>query len=145
MSTVRNDEQIAEAVRTLAHASRMLEHDCEQAGLTLAQYRLLEWVRIEPVRAGELAAKATISRPSLTTSMDTLEARGLILRDRVPGDRRGVSLELTDAGLTALRSVEDAFGVRLAEIVRPAELKTVLSGLGVLREGLRRFTAAKKT
>jgi hypothetical protein len=28
---------------------------------------------------------------------------------------------------------------------RPAEMKTVFSGLAVLREGLRRFTAAKKT
>ncbi|MEY2426346.1 MAG: hypothetical protein QOI61_1918, partial [Actinomycetota bacterium] len=80
-----------------------------------------------------------------TTSMDTLEARGMILRDRVPGDRRGVSLELTDAGLTALRAVEDAFAVRLADMFRPAEMRTVFSGLAVLREGLRRFTAAKKT
>lgn len=120
----------------------MLERECEQAGLTLAQYRLLDFVRTEPVRAGALAAKAAISRPSLTTIMDTLEARGFIQRDRVPGDRRGVTLELTHDGLKVLCLAEEGFARKLSEVVAPTEVKTVLAGISTLRDGLIRFATA---
>lgn len=136
--SVRQGERLLAAIRGLSHASRALEHDCERAGLTLAQYRLLDFIRIEPVRAGALAEKAAISRPNLTTIMDTLETRGLIVRDRVPGDRRGVSLEVTDAGVAALVEAEGAFAKRLTEQLRPSELRSLLAGLGVLADASRR-------
>ena len=136
--TVRKQEQLYEAVRALAHSSRLLETECDQAGLTMGQYRLLDWIRHEPARAGELAEKAAISRPSLTTAMDGLEARGLIHRDRVPGDRRGVSLEVTDDGIKALDAVESAFAARIGEYLTNGELKTFIDGVRGLREGIRR-------
>ncbi|HUR76399.1 MAG TPA: MarR family transcriptional regulator [Acidimicrobiales bacterium] len=136
--TARKQDQLFEAVRALAHTSRLLEKECEQAGLTMGHYRLLDWIRHEPARAGELAEKAAISRPSLTTAMDGLEARGLIHRDRVPGDRRGVSLEVTDDGIKALDAVESAFAARVGDYLSNGELKTFVDGVRGLREGIRR-------
>lgn len=46
----------------------------------------------------QLADKLDIERPNLVTIVDALEERGLIRRERVPGDRRIHALEITDEG-----------------------------------------------
>jgi DNA-binding MarR family transcriptional regulator len=126
------------ALRAVVHTGWIIERECTDLGLTLAQYRLLDFVRAEPVRAGALATKAEISRPNLTTIVDTLEARGWIQRDRVPGDRRGVTLEVTESGLAMLREVEAVFAARLDGLLDSDERATVLSGLDVLLGALHR-------
>jgi DNA-binding MarR family transcriptional regulator len=126
------------AMRSVAHTGWVIERECANLGITLAQYRLLDFVRAEPVRAGALATKAAISRPNLTTVVDTLEARGWIRREAVPGDRRGVTLEVTDSGLDILRQVDDAFADRIDALLEPDERATVFAGLHVLLDALHR-------
>ncbi len=86
---------------------------CRGAGIRIPHYRLLLFLRHGPKRAGELAARAAIQRPTLTSLVDGLEKDGRIRRVQVEADRRGVRLELTETGLRDLRSVES----RLAELV----------------------------
>lgn len=94
---------------------RVLERSLDD--MTLPQFRVLTLIGTSPERASRLAERAAVSRPSLTGLLDGLEARGWVQRVQVEGDRRGVSLELTRAGATALRHAERSMA---------AELDTVL-------------------
>ncbi|HUR76920.1 MAG TPA: MarR family transcriptional regulator [Acidimicrobiales bacterium] len=143
MSRRTKTEATVEAMRAVVHTGWVIERECMGLGLTLAQYRLLDFVRAEPVRAGALATKAEISRPNLTTIVDTLEARGWIQRERVPGDRRGVTLEVTESGLSLLRQVEAAFAERVDDLLDTAERATVFSGLELLLGALHRKSAQR--
>jgi len=138
MSRAKTSDKAVLAMRGVAHTGWVIERECSRLGVTLAQYRLLDFVRVEPTRAGALATKAAISRPNLTTIVDTLVTRGWIRRDSVEGDRRGVTLEVTDAGLAMLRGVEDAFAKRMDDLLEPHERKTVFEGLEILLNALGR-------
>src|SRR5205807_9923884 len=82
---VARDETLIEGARVLAHLGRVLEKACDAAGVTISQYRILSYVGFQAQRAGELADRAAVSRPTLTVALDTLEQRGLVRRERVPG------------------------------------------------------------
>jgi DNA-binding MarR family transcriptional regulator len=60
------------------------------------------------LRPGAVAVVLGMSSGGTTKVLQRLEAAGLVLRrlDSVPGDRRGVVIELTDAGRTAIRGTE---------------------------------------
>ncbi len=105
-------------MRALALASRGLERAGGDLGLS--QYRVLLLVASSPDRASRLAERAQVSRPSLTGVLDGLEAMGYLHRVVVAGDRRGVSLELTDAGREALNAAERSMVDWLAGVSRAA-------------------------
>lgn len=50
------------------------------------------------LRQAQLADALSIERPNLVVILDELERRGLILRDRVPTDRRAYALKATPEG-----------------------------------------------
>src|SRR3954447_18821986 len=104
-----------QAVRTLALAARVLARSLTD--MTLPQFRVLGLVNRAPERANHLARQAAVSRPSLTGVLDGLEARGWVRRRDVDGDRRGVELDVTPAGRTALDGAHDAVQTRLAELL----------------------------
>jgi DNA-binding MarR family transcriptional regulator len=118
---------------TLAVAARLLERSLDD--LTLPQFRVLALIASSPERAGRIAARAGVSRPSLTGVLDGLEQRGLVRRDAVDGDRRGVSLEITADGRRALEQAQAATGARLGEVLdhlEPGQRADVLEGLALL-------------
>ena len=139
--TRRTKVDVQEPMRAVVHTGWIIERECTNLGVTLAQYRLLDFVRAEPVRAGALATKAAISKPNLTTIVDTLETRGWIQRSSVPGDRRGVTLEVTEAGLAILEAVEAAFATRIDDLLDADERATVFDGLDVLLGALHRHVS----
>ncbi|MGV9317774.1 MarR family winged helix-turn-helix transcriptional regulator [Streptomyces sp. NPDC003660] len=51
-----------------------------------------------PLTAKALAASVMIGSAALTNRVDRLVARGLVVRESVPGDRRSLHIALTDAG-----------------------------------------------
>lgn len=107
------DRRATSAVRAIVFLNREFERVCRGEGIRIPHYRLLLFLRHGPKRAGELAARAAIQRPTLTSLVDGLEKDGRIRRVQVAADRRGVRLELTETGLRDLRTVES----RLAELV----------------------------
>jgi DNA-binding MarR family transcriptional regulator len=100
----------ARAVRAVVFMSRLFEYECRELGVSMAQYRMLLYLRHGPKRAGELAAQASITRPSLSTLIAGLERQGLVERTTVDDDRRGVRLELTSAGVDAIARIDQRFG-----------------------------------
>jgi DNA-binding MarR family transcriptional regulator len=81
--------------------------------LTLSQVSAL--VSLEqhgPLRAGDLAARESVSAPTMTRILGALEERALVAREVDPADRRASSVLLTANGtvmLNTLRRERTAF------------------------------------
>jgi len=76
-------------------------------GLTVPQYRLLSAVAELPAaRSGELAERMGVSPPTTTRMLSGLEHAGIVRRDSVSGDRRAVTVALTDKGRRLLERKE---------------------------------------
>ncbi|MDH5676105.1 MAG: MarR family transcriptional regulator [Myxococcales bacterium] len=110
MATAAKGASRDRAVRAIVFSARLFEYECRQLGVSMAQYRMLLYLRHGPRRAGELAQQAAITRPSLSTLIAALEQMGLVQRSGVDADRRGVRLELTRKGLSEIGRVEKRFG-----------------------------------
>jgi DNA-binding MarR family transcriptional regulator len=129
----QNRETAAPPTLTLAVAARLLERSLDD--MTLPQFRVLAMIASSPERAGRIATLAGVSRPSLTGILDGLTQRGWVRRVDVDGDRRGVSLEITDDGRAALDRARAATGARLDEVLGhldPGERRAALDGLRAL-------------
>lgn len=87
------------------------------------------------LRMQELEERSLFTRSGLTRLVDRIEAAGLVRREPVPGDRRGVRVVLTPEGrrrhdeafVEHLRLIEREFGGRLT----PAEQQAVADALAV--------------
>ncbi|MGD0197248.1 MAG: MarR family transcriptional regulator [Solirubrobacteraceae bacterium] len=75
----------------------------EPLGLEVREYGLLATARdIGPCSQQQIAHLHDVSGPVIVELVDTLEGKGLILRERNPSDRRSYALRLTPAGETTL-------------------------------------------
>jgi DNA-binding MarR family transcriptional regulator len=85
--------------------SRMLDETLADFGLNDGEWKVLGHLHLagpphrKPV--GQLAKRADLSSGAMTNRLDRLEGAGLIRRVPDPDDRRGVLVELTDAGARA--------------------------------------------
>jgi DNA-binding MarR family transcriptional regulator len=108
-------DDLVEAGRALATGARALERVL--GDMTLAQFRVLSVVASSPERASRIAERADMSRPALSGLLDGLASRGWVERRVVASDRRGVRLEVTPAGHTALRRAQAAVSEAMAGIL----------------------------
>lgn len=92
------------AIRRIVHAVDSHSKELERAlGITLPQLVVLRAVRmLGEVTTGKLSAAASLSPATVTTILDKLEARGLVLRYRNAEDRRVVHSKLTERGAQML-------------------------------------------
>ncbi|MFI5306125.1 MAG: MarR family winged helix-turn-helix transcriptional regulator [Polyangiales bacterium] len=126
----------ARAVRAFVFMSRLFEYECRELEVSMAQYRMLLYLRHGPRRAGELAARASITRPSLSTSIAAMEKQGLLRRTTVDDDRRGVKLELTRKGLLAIDRIEERFGEIFDDAAKDCDRGRLLDALEELTRSL---------
>lgn len=132
------DERLTEAVRVLARLARGVEVACQKSHLSLAQYRLLGFIARSPQRASELASRASVSKPTLTSLIDGLAERDLVRREQVAGDRRGIRLDVTEKGAAALKLADDLLSERLAALTAEDPKAHLVEGLLKLGETLDR-------
>jgi DNA-binding MarR family transcriptional regulator len=81
-------------------------------GLTLAENLVLCQVAMAPgkrLRMVDIAGLLTIAKSAVTKTVDRLEERGLIVRERDPADRRAVYATLTPAGQNAFAAAQPTF------------------------------------
>ena len=108
--------------------------------LTPQQYnalRLLRGSQPEKLPTLVLAARLVSRAPDITRLLDKLEERGLIERERPPGNRRMVRVGITSAGLTLLRQLDAE--VRRCHVhqlghLGQADLKTLIELLREARQ-----------
>lgn len=137
------ERHLARAVRSIAILARQFDRVAQELGLSLSQYRLLLFVRVRPQRASELAERASVKRPTLTALVDGLVESGYLRRLTVDGDRRGIRLELTEAGRSKLSEVERRLAAHLAEVTCLATEETVLEGLEQLSSAVEKSVDAR--
>ena len=83
---------------------RSMEATLAEHGLTNPDWQVLTSLRLDPAHRsspGELAGELELSSGAMTSRLDRLEEAGLVRRLPDPDDRRGVVVELTDAGREA--------------------------------------------
>ena len=109
-------------------------------GITLAQFSLLRelWAQ-DGIKQNELSERLATTQPATVVTLDSLEKRDLIRRERGTDDRRVVRIHLTPAG-QALREVLLGYAYDLAIValdgIAPADRERVQAVLGQLRRNL---------
>ncbi|MCE7008451.1 MarR family transcriptional regulator [Kibdelosporangium philippinense] len=93
-------------LRAHAKVTRCLEAELlAEQRLSLGAYDVLAELAEAPdhcLRMAELAEAVLLSRSGVTRLVDRLERAGLVVRERVDGDGRGVVARLTSAGASRL-------------------------------------------
>jgi DNA-binding MarR family transcriptional regulator len=115
-------DSLAQAIRRARGANAQSSDDL----LTFSQYALLQsLVDEDTARVSDLATGAGISPSTATRILDALERRAIVRRYRTPGDRRGVTVTLTELGRRTLdrqaawrRARQRAFYEQLPETER---------------------------
>ena len=86
---------------------------------------------------GELAAQERVQPPSMTRTVNSLEALGYVVRRPDPRDNRQCLVSLTDSGLQVLlanrRRRDEWLAVRIAGL-DPAEREVLRRAVGVLEK-----------
>ena len=113
-----------------------------RSGLSRAAFNALAVIEGEgaPMLTGEVAARMHITSGSITSVLDTLERKGLVVRSNDPGDRRRVLVDITPAALASLDDllprVQQTAGAITSTLTND-QRETLLALLSSLRGALR--------
>jgi len=147
--------ELPEDARAAAHAltrvARVLEHTLPRATtteLSMADFRMLSAVADGEGRASRLAERLAIGKPTVSSTVDALVRRGLLVRTTHDVDQRAVDLALTGDGERAQREAEDALAALIVEIAArtpdPAATLAALAGFGDALEQRQADAAASR-
>ncbi|MGO4124108.1 MarR family winged helix-turn-helix transcriptional regulator [Inquilinus sp. YAF38] len=122
--------------QTAKAVSRAFDDALAEAGGSLPTWLvLMSLMRDGPLGHGELAERVGVQGPTLTHHLDGLEQRGLVRRERPPGNRRAQVASLTEAGTAMfhrLRQAAQAHDARLRAGLAAEDLEQLRSLLGHL-------------
>jgi DNA-binding MarR family transcriptional regulator len=121
---------------TVARLARLFEVNSGDE-LSLAQYRTLGTLLDGGQRASRLAERLAVPKPTLTALVDSLVARGLLVREEISGDRRGVQLSITPEGRTAHENASRLLTATFDDVLdRAPDSRAVLDAIDQLRKAL---------
>ena len=85
-----------------------MERELAAAGheLTFSQFIAIKKLATGLASVTDLARAADLNPGAMTRLLDKLEARGLLVREADPSDRRALHIHLTDAGISMWRDVD---------------------------------------
>ena len=95
-----------------------------------------------PRTVSELASLLSVSAPSVSSILDRMEERNLIVRVRDEEDRRVVRVELTSNGRQAFSEVgglQVERTRRLLDVLNEREIEDLIAGIDALSTGLSRL------
>lgn len=93
-----------------------MERELGAAGheLTFSQFMAIKKLATGIASVTDLARAADLNPGAMTRLLDKLEARGLLVREADPNDRRALHIHLTEAGIAMWRDI-DQCGQRVRE------------------------------
>jgi DNA-binding MarR family transcriptional regulator len=97
------------------------ERAAQETGLSAAHACLLLELRRGSRTMGDLAAELACDASNVTHLVGRLEARGLVVREPDPADRRARRVSITAAGRRTCRSVEKCFTLPTERVGRLTE------------------------
>ena len=95
------------AVRAIVALFREFDQVARTTDVSMAQYRILLFLRNGPARAGSIAATTFVKNPTTSLQLASLRERGWIDEQEDPDDGRARRLVLTAAGREAMDRFED--------------------------------------
>jgi DNA-binding MarR family transcriptional regulator len=105
--------------------------------LRMLTYSALALIIENPgLRQSQLAVAMDVERPNLVVIVDELEQRELILRERVPTDRRAYALQATLRGQQLFKQADAAVTAHEAVLFQGIDVETrakIISALKVIR------------
>ncbi len=97
-----------------ASLNRMIDQHVSPLGLTAMQWRPLVMIHHLNINTpAELSRHGHVDTGAMTRTLDRLEAKGFIGRQRCPDDRRVVRIELTESGTRVARQILPAVAASL--------------------------------
>jgi DNA-binding MarR family transcriptional regulator len=120
--------------RTLA---MRLRHPAGDEAMLPPHLLLLRRLRAGSATHGELAAQLRVVPSTLSATLDALEKRGWVSRERDAEDRRVVRVALTDAGHAVLQTTDDVAASALDDLISTLtdeQIHQALAGMRVLRD-----------
>lgn len=127
-------EIVPYAMRTMmAEMRRSSQHNWTAMA---AHFRLLGMLSHRSWTLTELADKTSVSAPTMSNTITTLEERGWVTRTRSAEDRRAVVIQATEEGRRILEAAHDQaedYIATLLEPLDPAEQDVLAQGLAILR------------
>jgi DNA-binding MarR family transcriptional regulator len=102
--------------RTMAWLTREFTTGLAQVDLSPTQYRMLILLSRGEAGSSALASYLAVSPPSVTSVVDVLVSRGLVDRVHDKGDRRRISLGLTEEGASLLALADQAADAIMADV-----------------------------
>lgn len=88
-----------------------LDRICREYSLSLADFNLMGALRIErtePLRATDLAVTLQVSNAALTSRINRLVGKGILVKSSSPADRRAFGLRLTREGASMVDAIHAA-------------------------------------
>lgn len=87
---------------------QLIDKKMEQFDLSRTQWKVIARFNFlpTPCTQQQLLASMGIDRAHLTRTLDQLEQRGFIAKERLPNDRRAYNISLTHNGKKLLKSIE---------------------------------------
>ncbi|MBA3824849.1 MAG: MarR family transcriptional regulator [Ktedonobacterales bacterium] len=109
-------------------------HRAHQHGLSTTQFLVLNLLseQEEPWTLRRLATALNLEAATLVRTIDSLEGRSLVARERSTTDRRRVHITLTDGGRALQTASREHFRARLSAIFRqmdPTARRDLITGL----------------
>ncbi|MER7047127.1 MarR family winged helix-turn-helix transcriptional regulator [Streptomyces jumonjinensis] len=111
------DTELLGSIRAVIRLARIAQQACEEAGLTLAQFRALNSAAKGGQRAYELARSTAVSRPAVSALTNGMVRMGLIERGGSAEDGRGVLFSITDQGVETLHRAEELLVERVRKVL----------------------------
>lgn len=111
-------------------------------GATLPQFDLLSQLYRENdgLRLGELSKRTMVTNGNITGLVERLEADGLVIRERLPDDRRVIVAHLTDKGRTtfdAMAKAHDGWLKDMMADVDPIVISGLITHVGQVKQSTR--------
>jgi DNA-binding MarR family transcriptional regulator len=139
----------AKSVWTIVALYRQFEYVARESDITLAQYRLMLFLRRGAQRAGTIAAAAAVKKPTISAMLAVLRDKGWIAETSDPSDARAISISLTQAGRARIATFETTLAASIGKLAPGMNLDRLHAALaafhaGMATSGADRMRAAEK-
>jgi DNA-binding MarR family transcriptional regulator len=123
--------RVASRAEIVVRLAKVVELALADLGLTENQYRALTLIDDGTQPLGEFAVRLAMQPPNVSTLIDGLVARELVVRERDPQDGRRVLLRLTTRGRTLVARADERASHALAAVAAFDErrARSLLSGI----------------
>lgn len=119
----------------------LIDEKLRERGLSASRMEVMSAIAYAPPRTTQIqiAKRIGIEGPTLTRTLDLLEADGLVARLPDPTDRRNKHMKLTRAGYEALADMLEITGKLRSRLLEDVPPEGIRAGLGFLSTILERI------